>query len=258
MGERKVVGARKTASGEILYGFHPVRHCLDAGRRDVLELLLETGKTSGRKAQLEEKARSMGVAVHSMGSRALAQAAGSPRHQGVAAKVSPYPFSDLSRILSGAGQSDEPLFVLLMDQVTDTRNLGAMARTALCVGVHGIVLTKDRSARPTPAASKASAGALEHMPLARVTNLSRTLAILKEYGAWVAGLDHDARQALYGADLAGPLALVIGGEDKGIRPLVKKQCDFLVRIPQQGPVNSLNASAAGAVAMYEIFRQRQH
>jgi 23S rRNA (guanosine2251-2'-O)-methyltransferase len=253
----KVARPRPSGSTEVLYGFHPVFHCLDAHRRDVFELVIEAGKESARKEQMLDLATGRGVPVRQVRAKTIEQMAGSVHHQGVVARVSPYPLTDMGEILSKAGADDKPLFVLLMDQLTDTNNLGAMARTALCVGIHGIILPRDRSVQPTPAVSKASAGALEHIRLARVTNLSRTIASLKESGAWVAGLDHTARQTLYSADLAGPLALVVGGEGKGIRPLVKKQCDYLVRIPQQGPVNSLNASAAGAVAMYEIYRQRQ-
>jgi len=134
--------------------------------------------------------------------------------------------------------------------------LGALLRTALCAGVDGIVIPKDRSALPTPAVSKASAGALEHSSLARVTNMVNTIKHLKEKGLWILGLDRIAEQSVFSSDLKGSIALVVGGEAKGIRPLVKKHCDMLMSIPQSSRINSLNASAAGAVVMYEAFRQR--
>jgi 23S rRNA (guanosine2251-2'-O)-methyltransferase len=154
-----------------------------------------------------------------------------------------------------AGDDIQPFF-LVIDSVADPHNLGALIRSALAVGVHGVITPKDRSAPPTVAVSKASAGALEHVPLARVTNLSRCLEELKTSGIWIFGLDAAADRNLYETDLRGPAALVVGGEEKGIRPLVKRHCDVRVAIPQRGPLDSLNASVAGAVAMYEIMRQR--
>ena len=146
--------------------------------------------------------------------------------------------------------------MLMLDNVQDPQNLGAIIRTALCVGIHGVVVPKDRSASPTPAVSRASAGALEHIRLVRVTNLVQTIKHFKSCGLWVMGLQQNAAQSIYAADLSGSIALVLGGEQKGIRRLVEKNCDFMVAIPQQRTLNSLNASAAGAVAMYEAFRQR--
>ena len=148
-----------------------------------------------------------------------------------------------------------PLLVLL-DSVLDPQNLGAIIRTAVAVGVDAVVIPKNRSASPTPSVSKTSAGALEHLNLARVTNMVAAMKMLKTKGIWTFGLDRAADVSIYSADLAGPVAVVIGGEEKGIRPLVKKHCDFLMSIPQIGPVDSLNASVAGAIAMYEVFRQQ--
>jgi len=149
------------------------------------------------------------------------------------------------------------LFLLLADSISDTHNLGALIRTALCAGVDGVIIPKDRAAAPLPSVSRASAGALEHMPVVQVTNLVNTIAELKEKGMWIAGMAADADQSLFESNLTGPLALVIGGEEKGIRPLVRKHCDFLIRIPQEGQIDSLNASVAGAVVMYEAYRQRK-
>ncbi|MDM8539097.1 23S rRNA (guanosine(2251)-2'-O)-methyltransferase RlmB, partial [Desulfobacterales bacterium HSG17] len=145
---------------------------------------------------------------------------------------------------------------LILDSIVDTHNLGALIRTAQCVGISGIIIPKDRAAGPTPGVSKASAGALEHVSLIQAVNLVNIIKELKKKGIWIFGLTPDARQSFFEQELKGPVAIIVGGEEKGIRPIVKKQCDFLVSIPQKGHIDSLNASVAGAVVMYEAFRQR--
>lgn len=201
-------------------------------------------------------AETRGVYKKNIGSgnfKALADTIG---HQGAVAVVSPYPLVTVQDILLRDRGKDAKNFVLMLDNIQDPQNLGAIIRTALCVGIHGVVVPKDRSASPTPAVSRASAGALEHIQLVRVTNLVQTIKHCKRRGLWVMGLQQNAAQSIYAADLTGPIAIVLGGEQKGIRRLVEKNCDFMVSIPQRGTLNSLNASAAAAVAMYEAFRQR--
>ena len=143
-----------------------------------------------------------------------------------------------------------------MDQIVDPHNLGAIIRTALCTGIDAVIIPKDRAAYPTPAVSRISAGALEYVRVAQVNNMVRFAKALKDQDVWIMGLDQNAGQPIYTADLTGALGLVVGGEEKGIRPLVKRNCDLLISIPQSGSVGSLNASVAGAVAMYESYRQR--
>jgi 23S rRNA (guanosine2251-2'-O)-methyltransferase len=147
--------------------------------------------------------------------------------------------------------------LLLLDGVTDPQNLGALVRSAHALGAHGVVLPKDRAAGITPAASKAAAGALEHCPVARVTNLSRALDDLKDAQVWSVALDADADRSLLEVDLTAGTALVLGSEGKGVRPLVRKTCDHVARIPMAGRVGSLNVAAAGAIALYEVARQRR-
>jgi 23S rRNA (guanosine2251-2'-O)-methyltransferase len=178
-------------------------------------------------------------------------------HQDICARVSAYPVVAIEDLMDALPGGQAPPFFLVIDSVLDPQNLGALLRSALAVGVQGVLTPKDRSAPPTPAVSKASAGALEHILLTRVTNLSRTLDMLRQSGLWVFGLEGTADQEIYGTDLTGPMALVVGGEEKGIRHLVRQHCDFLVSIPQNGPLDSLNASVAGAVALYEVLRQRR-
>jgi 23S rRNA (guanosine2251-2'-O)-methyltransferase len=181
---------------------------------------------------------------------------GTDHHQNVCAETGPYPFADISVMLSGIQGGESKPFLLLLDNIMDPHNFGALIRTAVCVGVSGVVIPKDRSVPPTPTVSKSSAGALEHVRLSRVTNMVNTMKILKNKGLWIAGIDRSADESIFACDLKGFNAAVIGGEGQGIRPLVKKHCDKLLSIPQTGLIDSLNASVAGAVVMYEIFRQR--
>jgi 23S rRNA (guanosine2251-2'-O)-methyltransferase len=241
---------------DLLYGYHPVLEALRAHRRRIHGVYLGQGKGAPRRQAIADAARQAGVAVEWVTPQQVTAMVGHSRHQDACAKVSPYPIVEVEDLLADASRMADPAWVLLLDQVVDPQNLGAMARTAHCAGVQGIILPKDRSAPPSAAASKASAGALEHMHLAYVTNLVDTIIKLKDHGLWVAGADRDGGRSIFEADLSGSLALVIGGEEKGLRPLVRKHCDFIVSIPQTGPVGSLNASAAAAVIIYESFRQR--
>ena len=241
---------------EILYGIHPVAEALKAGRREFVEIYLAGEKLSGRVLQTAALAKTRGIPVKKMSAAQLAAIARSEMHQGIGAGVGPYPLVDMDIILNKPADNGRGHFLLMLDSILDPHNFGALVRTADAVGIDGIIMPKDRSAPPSPAVSKASSGALEHVLLARVTNMVSTIKELKRQGIWIVGMDRDADRSLFGSDLADSIAFIIGGEEKGIRPLVKQNCDFLVSIPQAGRVESLNASAAGAVVMYEAFRQR--
>jgi len=241
---------------EILYGVHPVFEALKAGRRDFFEVYIAKDKTSKRIDKLVAIAESMKIPVEKVEPLTLKSMTGTDLHQGLGARTGPFPISGISDIFDGVRSNDANHLLLLLDNIMDPHNLGALIRTALCVGVDGIIIPKDRSVPPTPAVSKASAGALEHIRLVRVTNMVNTIKDLKEKGLWIAGMEKTSDKSIFFSDLTGPVAIVIGGEEKGMRPLVKKHCDFLMSIPQTGQVNSLNASVAGAVVMYEAFRQR--
>jgi len=242
---------------EFLYGIHPVMEALHAKRRHINILFLEEKKREGRFTQIRRLAEMDHIPVKMISNQSLRDYAQNSHHQGVVAEVGPYPLIDIDDLLAIDVLTSETPFFLIADQIVDPQNLGALMRTALAAGVHGIITPKDRSARPTPTVSKASAGAMEHTQLSQVTNLSRTLKDLKKKDVWIYGLDQTAEATIYTTTWTGPAALVVGSEGKGIRPLVKKTCDQLVSIPQKGPVSSLNASVAGAVALYEAFRQRQ-
>lgn len=241
---------------EILFGIHPVLEAIQARRRDIRRIHVSSGKHSLRIQEIVAAAETRGIPVAETGVDRLRALAGTPRHQGVCAHAAPFPYTSFDDLLHAVSPDNPVPFWLVLDSIQDPHNLGALVRTALCAGIDVIVLPKDRSASATPAVSKASAGALEHCRLTQVTNLSRTLSVLKDHGMWIVGLDSRGTEDLFRVDLTGPVALVIGGEERGVRPLVKHHCDHLLAIPQVGPVGSLNASVAGGVAMYEAYRQR--
>ena len=241
---------------EIIYGINSVFEALKADRRKIYEIYIAENKASERIAKIVKYAESKKIPVKKVKISQLKSIAGTTQHQGISAKVNPYVMAGLSDIIGSDLVNDNSRFLLLLDNVLDPQNLGAIIRTALSAGIEGIIIPKDRSAMPTPSVSKASAGAIEHISLIRVTNMVDTIKVLKQQGVWVVGLDKGADKTVYSSDLTGSVAIVIGGEEKGIRPLVRKNCDFLVSIPQIGQVNSLNASVAAAIAMYEAFRQR--
>ena len=242
---------------EVIYGIHPVVEALRAGRRQVHQIFLSTGAaTSRRLERLTALSAARNIPVGNTSPSTLERLAQSEAHQGVVARVSSYPVTTLSEVLASNRADSDSRFLIILDNLTDPRNLGAIIRSSLAVDVDAVVLPKDRSAGPTPAVSKTSAGALEHARLARVTNVVAAMRQLRESGFWLYGLAPDAEHSLYTADLTGPVALVIGGEERGMRPLVKKNCDRLLSIPQSDRVGSLNASVAAALAMYEVYRQR--
>jgi 23S rRNA (guanosine2251-2'-O)-methyltransferase len=241
---------------EILFGFHSVVEALKAGRRRVQTLYLAKGLSGRRGEILVSLAKKAGIPVSSADPRHLDDLAKGGVHQGIAAQTSGFPVLQEKDLMVQIEKRSTPFQVLVLDQIEDPQNLGALIRTALCTGTDYIVIPKDRSARPGPGVSRASAGAMEHAAIAMVTNTAAFLRNLKDHGAWVAGLDAAGTTLLPDADFTGNLALVIGGEHKGVRPGVLKVCDFVVSIPITGPVTSLNASVAGAMAMYEALRQR--
>ncbi len=241
---------------EVLCGIHAVSEALKAGRRRVFEIGLAPGKDAPRTQALRQAAASRGVPVRMQPAGQLTALAGGESHQGVAARVSAFVAEEFSAVMAPRGGT-APELLLALDCVQDPHNLGAILRTALCAGVQAVLVPRDRSAPPTPAVSRISAGALEHTRFVQVTNLARSLELLKERGLWVVGLDPGAPDSLYALDGAMPLVLVVGGEERGLRPLVRRTCDRVVAIPQAGPLDSLNASVAAAVVLFEIVRQRR-
>lgn len=241
---------------DLLYGFNPVMEALKAGRREFFAVYVTTTKVSNRMKKILELAEFNNVTINRVQHSQLNLMAGTDKHQGIGASTGPYPVAKISTLYQDIDKKSFPFF-LLLDNIIDPGNLGALIRTGLCMGMDGVIIPKDRSALPTPTVSKASAGALEHVRLARVTNMTNTIKELKKKGLWVAGMDMASENSIFHSDLTGLNAVVIGGEGKGIRPLVKKHCDILISIPLFGPLDSLNASVAGAIFMYEFLRQKK-
>jgi 23S rRNA (guanosine2251-2'-O)-methyltransferase len=243
-----------------VYGLNPVLEALKAHPQDVVRVLVERGR-GGHRSQagdrVAEAAAAAGVRIEEAPHGELARRSRGGLHQGVGAEVAGFRYVELPDLLGAARSRGEPPFLLLLDGVTDPQNLGALIRSAHALGAHGVVLPKDRAAGITPAVSKAAAGALEHCPVARVTNLSRALDDLKGMEVWSVALAADGDRELSEVDLTAGTALVLGSEGKGIRPLVRRTCDHVARIPMAGRVGSLNVAAAGAVALYEAARQRR-
>ena len=243
---------------EVLYGRNAVREALRARRRKLYKLILAQGtKETGIVADIVALTNKSGVPIQRVERRQLDRI-GHVNHQGVAAEASPYPYVELERILAKADQSQEMPLLLALDCLQDPQNFGALLRTAEIVGVHGVVIPKRRAVGVTPAVVNASAGAAEHLLVAQVTNLVRTMEELKSKGLWVVGLEDVPRAQPYDqSDLKMPLVLVVGSEGRGMRRLVRETCDLLIRLPMRGKIGSLNAAVAGSIALYEVWRQRE-
>jgi 23S rRNA (guanosine2251-2'-O)-methyltransferase len=241
---------------EFIGGKHSVLEALKSGRT-INKIWVAENAQKHLTQPIVAEAKSNGIVVQFVDKRKLDQMTENMQHQGVVAQVAAYDYVEVDDILARAEAKNEPPFLLLLDEIEDPHNLGSILRTAECTGVHGVVIPKRRSAGLTAAVSKTSAGAVEYVPVARVTNLARTIEDLKRKGVWIAGADVAAEQLVYDANLKVPLAVVIGNEAKGVGRLIKESCDFLVKLPMFGQLNSLNASVAAGVLMYEVVRQRQ-
>lgn len=239
---------------EQIEGRHPVLEAIRAGRR-VRRLLVATG-TRGGVSDIEKAAAERGIPVAYVTRAELDAMCRGRVNQGVVALAEPRTYQDVDTILSVASRAGQKPLVVLLDGVEDPQNLGSIIRTAAAAGAHGVVFPSRRSADLTPAAVKAAAGAADHLAIAREVNLARVLDGLKEKGLWIVGADASAAQVYTEVDLTLPVGLVIGGEHQGLRRLVREKCDFLVRIPMAGPLNSLNAAVAAAILLYEAVRQR--
>jgi len=231
---------------EIVYGVRPVIEALRSKRRKVFEVLDAVGEKG-----VASEAAARRMPMKRVSRQRIEELARGGAHQGVAARVGPYPYSGLKEILA----APDPL-VVVIDSVTDPRNLGAVLRAADGAGASGVVIPKDRAVGVTPAAVKASAGASEHVPVARETNLRRALERMKEAGVWAYAAEDGGTPAYTDIDFSGPIAFVLGSEGRGVRRLVREGCDGTVSIPMRGAVSSLNVSVAAAVLLYEARRQR--
>lgn len=238
---------------EILYGRHPVKEALKSGR-PLNKILVARGIGGPAFQEIRNLAITRGIPVQTVDKQALDRLAAGGVHQGFLAFAAAKEYVTVEDILEKA---KDPPFILVLDHITDPRNLGAIIRTAAAAGVDGVIIPTRRAAGITSEAAKAAAGAVEHVLVARVTNISRTLRELKAKGFWIAGADPAGPALLWETKFTGPIAIVIGGEDTGLGRVVQKECDFLVRIPMSDKITSLNASVAAALLLYEVVRQRQ-
>ena len=239
---------------QILYGLHAVREALKAGARPLQRLLVL--RTDKQFADLVQLARSRRVPVHVQPIASFDRLVPGGKHQGIIAFIAAKAYQTKESILARAARRNEPPLLVILDGVEDPHNLGAVLRSAEGAGVHGVFIPDRRAAGLTSVVAKVSAGAIDHIPVARVTNTSRLLESLKAAGVWIYGVEPSSSKLFTDVDLRGPVGLVFGGEGTGIRPSVLKHCDERIRIPMKGRVQSLNVSASAAVALYEAVRQR--
>lgn len=240
---------------EQIEGRNPVLEAIRAGHHLNKIYILKT-ETSGPVRTIINAAQERGIPVNPVDVQVLNRMAVTRNHQGVIAVAAEWKYATVAEILKNSTVKDEPAFILLLDGVEDPQNLGSIIRTAEAAGVHGIIIPERRAVGLTAAVSRASAGAIEYLPVARVTNLTRTIRELKKAGLWFTGVEMDGRVELDQADLSGPIGLVLGGEGRGISRLVAEECDQLVRLPMWGKVNSLNVSVAAGIVLYEVRRRR--
>jgi 23S rRNA (guanosine2251-2'-O)-methyltransferase len=242
----------------VVYGVNPVKELLRGGAEGLDELWLAEGARSGAVAELERQAKAAGARVKHAPRQKLDRLAGADRHQGVVAVLSvDFKYAELSGLLALAKSRGESPLLVILDGVEDPQHLGAIARSAVALGAHGLIIPRDRATGVTGTVVKASAGVIDRCPIVRVVNVSRTIDELKEAGVWSVALAADGDRELHAMDLKGPTALVLGSEGEGIRALVKKTCDHVARIGMVGEVESLSVSAAASVALYEAARQRR-
>ncbi|MCI5604718.1 MAG: 23S rRNA (guanosine(2251)-2'-O)-methyltransferase RlmB [Clostridia bacterium] len=238
-----------------IIGRNPVLEAIRSGR-SIDKILIKKGKYEGSIVPIIKKAKEAKILIQEVDKAKLDTISEGENHQGVIAYVSAYDYVTVKDILLRAEEKGEPPFVIICDKITDPHNLGAILRTANCVGAHGVIIPKRNSVGVNSIVAKTSAGAVEYTPVAKVTNIAGTIEDLKKEGMWIAGADMNGEE-MYKVDLKGSLGLVIGSEGEGISRLVREKCDFIASIPMNGQINSLNASVAAGVLMYEALRQRR-
>ena len=244
----------KKTPGEIIIGKNSVKEAIMADH-NINSILIANSMRKASIASILKKATELKVPIKKVDTKKLDSLCGNTNHQGIIAMIAAHQYSSVDDILNVAAQKGEPPFVIVAYEIVDPHNLGAIIRTAECAGAHGIIISARRAASLNFTVSKASAGALEHIKVARVANIPSALELLKDRGLWIYGASVDGSTYCQ-ADLTGAVALVIGSEGFGLGRLAKEKCDFILSLPQQGKINSLNASVAAGIIMYEVARQR--
>ena len=236
-------------------GRNAVLELIESGK-DINKIYIEKGEKQGSINKILQKANERKILVTEIDKQKFRQMSQTPNAQGIIAIVPPFDYCDVYDIIDLAKEKNEDPFILILDGIEDPHNLGSIIRTAETAGVHGIVIPKRRAASVNSTVNKVSAGAVEHMKIARVNNINETINTLKKEGIWICGTDMDTNKYYYNQDLTGPLAIVIGSEGFGMSRLVKENCDFLIKIPMKGKITSLNASVSAGIVVYEAVKQR--
>jgi 23S rRNA (guanosine2251-2'-O)-methyltransferase len=242
---------------EVIYGVHPILEMLKAGRRRCHKVFVASGRRAADQERISDEAARRQVPLEVVERSDIDRLANTEKHQGVAARVDPFAYASIEEIVGRAAKDDSNGFIVILDGVEDPHNVGSLVRTASLMGVHGIVIPRDKAAGITPTVVKVSAGAAEHLPIASVTNINSAISQLKEKGYWISAAAGEASEPLYQHDFKGyNVAIVLGAEGRGVRRLVRERSDYLLSIPMQGNIESYNVSVAGALFMGEVARQR--
>lgn len=247
---------QRAMSNELIYGINPVLEALKSGERNFKEILIEAVRKGNEIHKIELLAKSRNIRIKRESGSVIENISGTNRHQGVLAVVLPKKEIELYELIEQLYKKDNKPVIVILDGIEDPGNLGAIIRSAEALGIGGVIIPKDRAAGVTPVVVKRSAGAIEHIPVVRVTNISNTIEELKEKGFWIVGVEAGAEKNCFSLSYNDPIVVVFGSESKGMRRLTKEKCDFIVSIPMKGKVSSLNISAACAIIFYEILRQR--
>ena len=252
---KKIESKEKRNFDDQVEGRNSVLELLES-EKDINKIYVTRGEKQGSINKIIGRAKGKGIVLVEVDKSKLDEMSQTGNHQGVIAIVPPFEYCEVEDILDEAKNKKESPFILILDGIEDPHNLGAIIRTAETAGVHGVIIPKRRAASVNSTVNKVSAGAVEHMKIARVNNIKDTIQYLKDNGLWIIGTDGKAENYYYEQDLTGPIALVIGSEGYGMNRLVSENCDILVKIPMKGKITSLNASVAGGILLYEIFKQR--
>ena len=241
---------------QVIYGVNPVVEALKNDSGGIKKIIVASGRKGGDIGKILRLAEQKGIDIEFKEREYLKRLAGDKSHQGIVCLCKEYSYTSVDEIIRNCCESFKDSLILILDSITDPQNLGSLIRTAHCYGVNGVIIPENRAASITPAVMKVSAGAVQYIPIARVVNISNTIDYLKTKDFWIYGADASLGQDVYSFDYDGHIGLVMGSEGKGIRPLVRKKCDFFVSIPLMGKVDSLNVSVAGGVILYEMSRKR--
>ncbi len=244
--------------GKVIWGINPILEYLRHDPNKLEEIVISKKELRGKVYQILEKAKKLGISIKIKKDFTPPGVPPEAHTQGVVAYLKEFDYAPLEALLQRAKDKKEKALLLALDEITDPQNLGSLIRSAVAAGAHGLIIPKHRAAGITGTVVKVSSGAISHLPIHQAKNLGRLLEELKDRGLWVAGLEARAESTIYQLDLDLPLVWVVGSEEKGLRPSIKEKCDFLAAIPMRGPLDSLNAAVAGAIALFETLRQRYY